>query len=330
MIVAGDMGGTHTRLALVEKDDQQRFRIREQETFPSVRYQGLEYVVQEFLSKRNLAVSRACVGVAGPVKSGRCAAMNLPWVIEAQRVAAVANIEHVAVINDLEASAYGIPCLGPEDLVTINPGAPEAIGNGAVVSAGTGLGEAGMYWDGKQFHPFATEGGHTDFAPRNPLEFDLYQDLLKLYDHVSYERIVSGPGLVNIYRFLRDTGRGEEPAWLTAEMAQRDAAACISNAALAGRSPLCEQALDVFLELYGAEAGNMALKVMARGGVWLGGGIVVKVLERLQASGGFMRAFTDKGRLRQLMQNIPVRVILNDATALLGAARYAYDLAWPV
>jgi glucokinase len=136
--------------------------------------------------------------------------------------------------------------------------------------------------------------------------------------------------LVNIYRFLRDTGRGEEPAWLTAEMAQRDAAACISNAALAGRSPLCEQALDVFLELYGAEAGNMALKVMARGGVWLGGGIVVKVLERLQASGGFMRAFTDKGRLRQLMQNIPVRVILNDATALLGAARYAYDLAWPV
>lgn len=326
MIIAGDMGGTNTRLALVEKEAGQ-LQIRALELFPSAKYSGLQDVVKEFLAKQQITVAKACIGVAGPVQNGRCNAMNLPWVIDAQEIAEANGIRQVSVINDLEANAYGIDCLGPSDLVTLNAGASGAVGNGAVVSAGTGLGEAGMYWDGKHFHPFATEGGHTDFAPRNQLEFELYQYLLKEFDHVSYERIVSGPGLVNIYRFLIASGHGEEPAWLAEEMKQADHAACISNAALAGRSPVCEQALDLFLELYGTEAGNMALKVMARGGVWLGGGIVVKVLKRLQATGGFLTAFCGKGRLRRLMEDIPVRVILNDKTALLGAARFALDLA---
>lgn len=327
MIIAGDMGGTNTRLALVEKDAGGQLQIRDMETFASAKYAGLEDVFKEFVERRKVTVSNACVGVAGPVQNGRCAAMNLPWIIDAKELEETARIEHVSVINDLEANAYGIPCLAPQDLVTINEGAPNAHGNGAVVSAGTGLGEAGMYWDGHGFHPFATEGGHTDFAPLNQLQYELYEFLLAQYDHVSYERIVSGPGLVNIYRFLRETGRGEEPAWLAAEMEDTDAAAVISKNAMHGRSPLCEHALDLFLELYGTEAGNMALKVMARGGVWLGGGIVVKVRQRLLSTGGFLRAFTNKGRLRSLMESIPVRIILNEYTALLGAARYALDLA---
>ena len=329
MIIAGDMGGTNTRLALVEKDAKGRLQIRDKETFASAEYSGLEDVFQEFLKKRHVTPSRACVGVAGPVKNGCCKAMNLPWKIDAKRLEKKTGIKPVFVINDLEANAYGIPCLGPDDVLTINAGAPNANGNGAVVSAGTGLGEAGMYWDGHTYHPFATEGGHTDFAPLDRLQYELYENLLAQYDHVSYERIVSGPGLVNIYRFLRDTGRGPEPAWLNKKLTleKSDPAAEISKAAMSSRSLLCEHALDMFLELYGTEAGNMALKVMARGGVWLGGGIVVKVRKRLQSTGGFLKAFTAKGRLRKLMEDIPVRIILNEYTALLGAARYALDLA---
>jgi glucokinase len=292
----------------------------------SARYAGLQVVIKEFLSQRQVMVSRLCVGVAGPVKAGRCAAMNLPWLIDAHELGETTQIDHVTVINDLEAGAFGISCLGPNDLIEINMGAPDARGNGAVVSPGTGLGEAGMYWDGRQHHPFATEGGHADFAPRNELEYELHRYLRQTFEHVSYERVVSGPGLVNIYRFLRDTGRGEEPPWLRDEMKESDPAACISSAAMDGRSLLCEQAVDMFLEVFGAEAGNMALNVMAWGGVWLGGGIVVKVLSRLRESGAFMKGFLDKGRLRGFMNDVPVRAIVNPHTAILGAARYGFDV----
>jgi glucokinase len=183
-----------------------------------------------------------------------------------------------------------------------------------------------MYWDGRQYQPIATEGGHADFAPRNELEIELLRFLLKEFDHVSYERIVSGMGLVNIYRFLRDTGRGEEPSWLAGELAKSDQAAVISQAALANRSSLCEQALDLFIGLFGSEAGNMALNYMATGGVWLGGGIPVKILSRLKTTDLFMNAFLCKGRLRSRLEEIPVRVILNDKTGLLGAARHAADI----
>ncbi len=326
MILAGDIGGTNTRLALVQADDSASLRIDTEETFPSTRYDGLHQIVEQFLSRHQVTPESACFGVAGPVKDGRCETMNLTWVVDQHELTKAMQVERVAVINDLAANAFGISCLTPEDLDTINPGSPNASGHAVVVSPGTGLGEAGMFWDGKQYHPIPTEGGHTDFAPRNKLELELAAFLLDEHEHLSYERIVSGPGLVNVYRFLRDTGRGDEPDWLAREIAENDPAATISAAALAGRSSLCEQALDLFIELFGAEAGNMMLSYMATGGVWLGGGIVVKILDRIKSTTRFMSGFTSKGRLSDLMNEVPVRVILNDKTALLGAAKHAFDL----
>jgi glucokinase len=228
----------------------------------------------------------------------------------------------VWLLNDLEANAYGIATLAPEDFLTLNEGAPQAEGNAAVIAAGTGLGEAGLYWDGRRHRPFASEGGHASFAPSNTLQVELLRYLLTHFTHVSWERVLSGPGLHTIYTFLRDTGRGIEPAWLSEEIHTGDPAAAISGAALEDRCALCMQALDLFVALYGAEAGNLALKVMATGGVFVGGGIAPKIIEKLKDA-TFMQAFTAKGRLQPLLETIPVHVILNDQTALYGAARYA-------
>jgi glucokinase len=228
----------------------------------------------------------------------------------------------VALLNDLEANAYGLAMLAPDDFVALNNGTTEASGNMAIIAAGTGLGEAGLHWDGGQHHPFASEGGHASFAPSNAFQIELLSYLLREFTHVSWERVVSGPGLYNIYRFLRDTGRGEEPPWLGEEIRRGDPAAVISQAALAGSSALCGQALDLFIALYGAEAGNLALKLMASGGVFVGGGIAPKIITKLRDS-TFIEAFVAKGRMQSLLQDIPVRVILNDKAALLGAARFA-------
>jgi glucokinase len=275
------------------------------------------------VSAHGLRVKYACFGIAGPVRHGRCEATNLAWVVDAHQLARELAIETVTLINDLEANAYGIAVLEPKDFVVLNEGAPDEEGNAAVIAAGTGLGEAGLYWDGKQHRAFACEGGHADFAPRSALEIELLRYLLPQFEHVSYERVLSGPGLYNIYKFLRDTGRGEEPAWLTEEMRQHDPSAAISQAALAGKCALCMQALDLFVALYGAKAGNLALTIMAAGGVFVGGGIAPKILGKL-TDGTFMAAFTAKGRLKPVLEAMPVRVILNDKTALLGAARCAY------
>ncbi len=269
----------------------------------------------------------ACFGVAGPVRNGRVEASNLPWVVESKRLAEELKLERAVLINDLEANAWGIADSGSEGSGFAEPdsrGSDQGnpAGNQAVIAAGTGLGEAGMYWDGSKHHIFACEGGHTDFAPRNDLEIELLRYLSAQFEHVSYERIVSGPGLVNVFHFLRDTGRGEEPQWLTDEMSHGDPAAAISRSALDGSSPLAEQALDFFISVYGAEAGNLALKLMATGGVYLGGGIAPKLLPKLTGP-LFMRAFVDKGRMRPLLEAMPVRVIINDNAALMGAARCA-------
>ena len=328
MILAGDVGGTNTRLALVEQGGGNELRFLAEQVFPSRDFEGVGAMARAFLSQQAGAPRAACFAVAGPVIDGRADATNLGWVVDQRELSESLGIERLAVINDLESNAYGIAWLAPEDIDTINEGAPGARGNAAVVSPGTGLGEAGMYWDGRRHWPFAAEGGHTDFAARTRLEFELLEYLRPLYgEHISSERVVSGPGLVHIYEFLRDTGRGEEPTWLADEMRdpKADPAACISNAALSQRSALCERALDMFIELFGAEAGNMALKVMARGGVWLGGGIVVKIRERIKATDSFMKGFAEKGRLSDILRDMPVRVILNDKAALLGAARYALD-----
>lgn len=321
MILAGDIGGTNTRLAFADEKAGCLTLVAEA-TFSSREHASLESVLRKFLSAHPIPITRAAFGIAGPVRHGRCDATNLPWVVDSHLVAREIGLERVGLINDLEANAYGVAALQREDFVLLNEGAVNAEGNAAIISAGTGLGQAVLYWDGRQHHPFATEGGHADFAPRNHLEMALLEYMMKQYQRVSYERVVSGPGLLNIYRFLRDTGRGEEPQWLAERMRQQDPSAVISQSALRGESELCAQALDLFVTLYGAEAGNLALKVMATGGVYLGGGIAPKIVEKLKAS-AFLNAFMSKGRMRPLLQAMPVRVILNQKTALLGAARFA-------
>ena len=321
VILVGDIGGTNTRLAIIEMVKGQ-FNVLAQETFPSREEPSLESALRKFLSKPSHPITQACLGVAGPVRDGRCEATNLPWVVDSQKLALQLNLPRIGLINDLEASAYGIAALETNAFEVLNQGAHDAQGNRAIVSAGTGLGEAVLFWDGREYRPFASEGGHADFAPRNHLEMDLLDYLLKRHARVSAERVISGQGLFNIYQFLKDTRRGEEPTWLVDQMRHKDPPAVITENALVGKSPLCTQALDLFVSLYGAEAGNMALKVMATGGVYLGGGIAPKIIAKLRDP-VFMNAFTAKGRMRPLLQAIPVRVILNPKVALLGAARYA-------
>ena len=321
MILAGDIGGTNTRLALIEARND-RLQVRFAKTFPSRERMSLEAVIEEFLAVHSCDLNRASFGIAGPVKNGRCEATNLPWVVDSKSLAKRLRLKRVGLINDLEANAYGIAGLQSKDFVILNKGARNARGNRAIISAGTGLGEAGLYWDGVAHRPFASEGGHVDFAPRNHLEMELLDYSLKRYRRVSYERLVSGPGLVHLYQFLRDTGKGEETPWLAEQMGKGDPAPVISQLALNGKSPLCRQAIELFVSLYGAEAGNLALKLMATGGVYLGGGIAPKIISELQKP-EFMKAFTIKGRLRPLLEDIPVRVIMNPKTALLGAARHA-------
>ena len=321
IVLAGDIGGTNTRLALVDAAPGAR-RILLEKTYPSRERTSLEAALEEFLSLRGAAFTRASFGIAGPVRNGRCEATNLPWVVDAKSVAKRLRLKRVGLINDLVANAYGIALLRGKDFVTLNKGARNAQGNQALISAGTGLGAAGLLWDGKAHRPFGSEGGHADFAPRNRLEIELLDYLMNRHGRVSYERLVSGPGLVNAYRFFRDREKGKEPAWLAEELRVGDPAAAISRNALEGKSPLCTQALEIFVSAYGAVAGNLALTIMATGGVFLGGGIAPKILAKLMEP-GFMNAFTAKGRLSPLLRDIPVRVILNPKTALLGAARHA-------
>jgi glucokinase len=321
MILAGDIGGTNTRLALVEAIGEE-LRILAQETFPSRERTSLEAAIAEFLHLHSCDLTSASFGIAGPVKNGRCEATNLPWVVDSKTLAKRLRLKRVGLINDLEANAYGLAVLQSKDFVILNKGARNASGNMAVISAGTGLGEAGLYWDGERHCPFPSEGGHADFAPRNHLEMELLDYSMSHYRRVSYERLVSGPGLVHVYRFLRDTGKGAEPTWLAEQMRHGDPAPIISQQAVEGKSLLCLQALEIFVSLYGAEAGNLALKLMATGGVYLGGGIAPKIISKLKEP-EFMNAFTAKGRMRPLLQDIPVRVIMNPRTALLGAARHA-------
>lgn len=339
MILAGDIGGTKTRLALF-RPEAGRLRPVAEETFPSGEYPDLDPIVEAFLAPRELlpsrrrsasgpgpdadgeGVARACFGVAGPVVDGRSVTTNLPWVVDACRLRNGLRLPAVDLINDLEANAHGIGALGPDDFAVLNAGAPGASGNAAIIAAGTGLGEAGLYWDGRHHRPFACEGGHASFAPANDLQCELLVHLRRSYDHISWERVLSGPGLLAVYGFLRDSGRGEEPPWLAEEMRREDPPSIIGRAAQEGRSALCARALDLFVSLYGAEAGNLALKLMATGGVYVGGGIAPKILDRLKGR-GFMEAFLAKGRMRPLLERMPVRVILNERAALLGAARCA-------
>lgn len=321
MILAGDIGGTHTRLAFFDVSGG-RLSAVSCAVFPSRQYRGLDEIVTGFVRGSTQRPDAACFGVAGPVRNGRVETSNLPWIVESKRLANELGLANVSLINDLEANAWGIAELDAKDVVQLNSVKSNAPGNQGVIAPGTGLGEAGINWDGTNYHVSASEGGHTDFAPRTELEIELLRYLTVRFGYVSYERVVSGPGLVNVFHFLRDTRRGAEPEWLIQEMANGDAAAAISQAALDGRCGLCEQALDIFVSVFAAEAGNLALKLMAVGGIYLGGGIAPKMLPKLSGP-LFMQAFVGKGRLQPLLESIPVKVIVNDKAALLGAARFA-------
>jgi glucokinase len=265
----------------------------------------------------------ACFGCPGPVRDGRLKLTNLPWILDARALALALAIEHIFLINDLEANGYGIQELAPDRVVTLHEGDAAAIGHCGLIAAGTGLGEALLIWDGKAHRPIASEGGHCDFAARTDREIALLEYLRrKLSGRVSWERVVSGMGIQNIYTFLRDVEGMDEPTWLHKRMTAEDPNAVIAACAEDRSSKLCVETMQTFAAAYGAEVGNIALNVLALGGMYLGGGIAPKILKTL-GGGGFMQAFLDKGRLSPLLESIPVRVIMDEGCALLGAAAYA-------
>jgi glucokinase len=321
MILAGDIGGTNARLAYFQPQNG-HLQLVSERVFPSREHKEFGEIVTRFVDDSGTRPEAACFGIAGPVRNGRVETSNLPWIIEQSRLAKQIHLPATLLINDLEANAWGIGALSSADLVALNQVSGPAVGNQAVIAPGTGLGEAGLFWDGVRHHVFACEGGHTDFAPQDELQIELLRFLRARFGHVSYERILSGPGLVNGYEFLRDQQKGKESPELAAAMKQGDAAAAISGAAMTGTDPLAEQALDLWIRVYGAEAANLALKAMATGGLFLAGGITPKILSKLQGP-LFMQAFLDKGRMRPLVESMPVHVVTNDKAGLLGAARCA-------
>jgi glucokinase len=321
MILAGDVGGTKVHLALYDFVNGKLVYTRD-ERYPAKDFAGLEEIVTGFLGADK--VHAACYGVPGPVRNGRLRLTNLPWTLDSHELSSNLGIEHVFLINDLEANGYGVAELSADQIYTLSEGDASQIGNRALIAPGTGLGEGLLIWNGHTHIPYPSEGGHADFAPRNEDEIDLLRFLKQKYSgRISYERVVSGMGLSSIYEFLREVRGVDEPAWLTEKLAAvDDPNSVITEMALAAKSEICEKALDMFVSVCGAEAGNLALKLLSVGGVYIGGGIPPRILEKLK-DGTFMKAFTDKGRLSQLLINMPVRIILESRAALLGAASYA-------
>jgi glucokinase len=320
-VLSGDIGGTNTRLAVFEVAGARPRSVVER-SYPSRDFATLEDIIEDFLGAGDTRPDAACFGIAGPVRDNVVDVTNLPWRISAAELAVRFHIPRVALLNDLEANGWGLLALEEKDFHTLNAGIENPAGNAAIIAAGTGLGEAGLYRDGGRHRPFATEGGHTGFSPGSELEIALLRFLMARYGHVSWERLISGPGLVNIHNFLVHHRRHDVAGWLKDDLQGDDPAAAISRAAQSGRDALCVEALELFVRLYGVEAGNLALKMMASGGVYVGGGIAPKILEQLDR-GPFMAAFLAKGRMQGLLEHMPVRVILNDRTALYGPAVYA-------
>ena len=318
MILAGDVGGTKVRLVLCDEEGnncrEARFMSRDFADFTSL--------LKQFLGKEE-KVGCACLGIAGPVLNRQCKATNLPWEIIADDLEKKCGIARVHLINDLEANAWGLKELKPEEFFVLNEGNLME-GNQALISAGTGLGEAGLYWDGKIHHPFACEGGHCNFGPTTHEEIDLLLYLRGKYGHVSYERVISGYGLYDLYKFLIDTKREKENPATKKMMEFQDPPKVITEQASKGLCPVCIRTCHLFLSLYGSESGNTALKFLAVGGVFLGGGIAPHLVS-LFKQGAFMKAFLNKGRFAPLLSQIPIKIILNDKAALHGAFRYAME-----
>jgi glucokinase len=321
MILAGDVGGTKVRLALFE--EKGRVTCIDDQKFASREFADYGALLKKYLDQEGgKKITRACFGVAGPVHEGICQTTNLPWLISAKDLEQELKIP-VHLINDLEANAWGLRCLGQEEFFSVNVG-EETVGNQALVSAGTGLGEAGLYWDGKSHQPFACEGGHCDFGPTNEEEMELLRYLSRQFKHVSYERILSGSGLCQIYRFLIDTKREKQDLSIADLLNSKEPQRVITEKGTSGACNACVHACELFISIYGSEAGNAALKFLAVGGIFIGGGIAPHLLDFFK-SGKFVQSFIDKGRFSSLLMKIPVKVVLNEKTALIGAARYAQE-----
>lgn len=324
-ILAGDIGGTNTRLATFSSEQGPHHPLVI-ETFPSSKYDSLEAIVEEFVAKHEVEIAEATFGLAGPVLAGRAKITNLPWMIEVQALSAALGGAPVRLLNDLNAISHAVPLLEDDDLETLNPGKRDPRGAIAVIAPGTGLGEGFLVWDGKRHVPSPSEGGHTDFGPTTLEEVDLLIYLQRKYNHVSYELVCSGMGMPNIYAHLKDSGRSSEPGWLRQELDEaNDQTPVIVRAAIEQEVDIAVATLERFVSVLGSEAGNLALKVLATGGVYLGGGIPPRILPQLKKV-SFMQAFTRKGRFSKLLSQIPVHVIMQREVALYGAAKHGFDV----
>jgi glucokinase len=317
--LAGDIGGTKTVLALFSPE-QGPHQVLSEETYPSGEYSSLEAIVREFLRNQSGAIRGASIGVAGPVIGGRSSITNLPWVIDSKALSQELGGAPVDLLNDLQAIAYGIPHLKPVDLEMLIPGDPQEQGTIAVIAPGTGLGEGFLVCVRDRYQPYPSEGGHTSFGPETSLELELLNYLLPLFGHVSFERVCSGIGVINLYTFLREAKQLLEPDWLRAALSTaNDPTPIIFQAALEGRAEICVQTLELFVSILGSEAGNLALKVLATGGIYLGGGIPPRIRSFLQGE-QFRRAFINKGRFADMLTRVPVYLILHKKAGLFGAA----------
>lgn len=315
IVLAGDIGATKTNLALFNVEGDHVTPLQEAQ-YKSHDYENIIDLTDAFIRDLPLPVS-ICFGVAGPVLNGHAKLSNINWDINSAELCNHFKVKNVQLINDLEATAYGLAMLNEIDVVMLHKGSDGAVGNAAVIAPGTGLGEAGLYFDGNYFHPFATEGGHSDFAPRNEFDFELYTFLKKKFGHVSWERLVCGPGIVNIYQFLRDEKKREEPGWLKEKFINDDAASVISQHVM--QSEICKETMLLFIRYLAYESANLVLKLKATGGLFIGGGIAPQIVSLFE-NDAFYSSFCQSGRLNYLLEKVPVKIILNTKTALLGAA----------
>jgi glucokinase len=323
-VLAGDIGGTKTNLALYQATET-GLKVLQTGRYPSDEYTSGVDILKQFLSENNLsAPDRISLGVAGPILHGKVELTNLNWDLDIKEISSAMGVTAVALINDLEAIAYGLAGLTEEDFITLHPGDETMSGNMAIIAPGTGLGEAGLYWNGEHHFPFPTEGGHSDFAPRTDLDIELLKFMQQEYGVVSWEKVVAGPAIVDIYRFLRDVKKMEEPEWLKKELdiepAKMDSAV-ISQAALQQKSAICIKTMELFVRYLARESSNLVLKMKATGGLFIGGGIPPKIAPLLQQK-EFFENYMDCDRMQHLQEKVPIRMIKNDKTGMIGAAYY--------
>ena len=322
VILAGDIGGTNTRLCLYQVRDAEVVELRGQ-SYASQSVKSLDEIVRRFMSEGPpVRIGVAALAVAGPVVDGRCVATNLPWVLEEAILAEAAKVAHLRLLNDLQALAFGVLFLPKHQLVSLNGLGPPGRGAAAVIAVGTGLGQAYLHWDGARYHPAPSEGSHGEFGPQNEVQLELSRYLIHRFGHPSTERVISGPGFSLIYDFLVQSGREKAPPELENELKTGDRNAIISAHGVKGRYDICARVMDIFVDCFGAEAGNVALRGFATGGLYIGGGVVPKILPRLQ-DGRFVRAFESKGRFRDFLSRIALSVVTQEGTGLLGSAHYA-------